>query len=215
MREARVPKSDIPGLYSRLAGKYDWWAGLAEARAAKRSLEIADIQNGESVLEVAVGTGLTFVQILALNPDGRNEGIDLTEAMLARAQARAAAARSRNYRLTIGDAYALEFADSHFDVLICNYLFDLLPESGFANVLSEFARVLRSGGRLVITNMTPAESWYQNLWEWIYRISPRSFGGCRGVRLHPYVVAAGFRNVRREFVSQLTFPSEVVYGIRP
>jgi ubiquinone/menaquinone biosynthesis C-methylase UbiE len=73
-------------------------AYLTESKARDRCLEIAAIQDGESVLEVAVGTGLAFERILKANPSGRNEGIDLTEAMLNRAEKRAASA---GFRTTI------------------------------------------------------------------------------------------------------------------
>jgi ubiquinone/menaquinone biosynthesis C-methylase UbiE len=87
---------------------------LTESKARDRCLEIAAIQDGESVLEVAVGTGLAFERILKANPSGRNEGIDLTEAMLNRAEKRAASAGFKSYRLTVGDAYNLDFSGQRF-----------------------------------------------------------------------------------------------------
>jgi ubiquinone/menaquinone biosynthesis C-methylase UbiE len=123
--EARLDKGKVPETYRRIASLYDAWAWLTESRARKRCLELAAIQDGESVLEVAVGTGLAFERILEVNPSGRNEGIDLTDAMLARAERRAAQAGHTNYRLRVGDAYALDFAEDSFDVLINNYMFDL------------------------------------------------------------------------------------------
>jgi ubiquinone/menaquinone biosynthesis C-methylase UbiE len=145
--EARLDKGKVPETYRRIASLYDAWAWLTESRARKRCLELAAIQDGESVLEVAVGTGLAFERILEVNPSGRNEGIDLTDAMLARAERRAAQAGHTNYRLRVGDAYALDFAEDSFDVLINNYMFDLLPEPDFPRVLGEFRRVLRACGR--------------------------------------------------------------------
>jgi demethylmenaquinone methyltransferase/2-methoxy-6-polyprenyl-1,4-benzoquinol methylase len=100
-------------------------------------------------------------------------------------------------------------------VVINNYMFDLLPENDFSAVLTEFRRVLRPGGRLVMVNMTKPEHWYNSVWEMIYRMNPAWVGGCRGVFLGPYLESVGFVDIRREFISQRTFPSEVVYGSKP
>ncbi len=215
MQPARLGESEVVPTYSRLAVRYDSWAALAESTARRRCLELAAIQNGETILEVAAGTGLLFVELLKLNPDGVTEGVDLTEAMLMKARDRAARQGARNYRLLVGDARHLDYPAGRFDLLINNYMFDLLPESDFATILEEFKRVLRPGGRLVLVNMTTPEHWYQALWEQLYRWSPSLVGGCRGVRLLPFVQSAGFHRVRREVVSQMTFPSEVIYGVKP
>jgi ubiquinone/menaquinone biosynthesis C-methylase UbiE len=213
--KARIEKSSVPTLYRRIAPKYDIWATLTESKARSRCLEAAAIKNGESVLEVAVGTGLAFAETLKMNPSGRNEGIDITDDMVIRAIKRAETLGVKNYRLSIGDAYDLEYDDDTFDVLVNNYMFDLLPETDFQGVLSEFKRVLRPGGRLVVVNMTKGEHWYNGIWEAVYRINPAALGGCRGVDLLPYIQSSGFNGVKREFISQLTFPSELVYAIKP
>jgi hypothetical protein len=57
--------------------------------------------------------------------------------------------------------------------------------------------------------------WYQGGWEALYRLHPALLGGCRGVQTAPFLREAGFVNVRRRFISQWTFPSEVVYGEKP
>lgn len=213
MPDARINQGQISDLYRKIAPGYDLWARLTESRARDRCLKIAAIQDGESVLEVAVGTGLAFERILKANPSGRNEGIDLTEAMLIRAEKRAANAGIKNYRLTVGDAYALDFPDGVFDVLINNYMFDLLPEHDFPTVLAEFRRVLRPGGRLVLVNMTKGMRWYNSIWESVYRINPASLGGCRGVQLLPLLGESGFVLIEREYISQMTFPSEVIFAL--
>lgn len=210
-----IPKDTVADVYNRIAPIYDAWAWLTESRARDRCLELAAIQDGESVIEVAVGTGMAFEQIVSANPSGRNEGIDLTEAMLARAEKRVARLGIDNYRLTVGDAYALDFSDSEFDALINNYMFDLLPEQDFSAVLTEFRRVLRPGGRLVLVNMTAGERWYNGVWERVYRINPALLGGCRGVRVLPVMGECGFVGTSREYVSQVTFPSEIIRGISP
>lgn len=212
---AKLDKRQIPQVYASKSAVYDLWGQLTESKAQARCLELARIQDGEAVLEVAVGTGLTFQHILAQNPHGRNEGIDLTEAMLAKARQKAAASGTDQYRLRVGDAYHLDFAPDSFDLLINNYMFDLLPETDFGRVLAEFYRVLKPGGRLVLVNMAQGRRWYNKIWDAIYSWQPAQMGGCRSVALRPYVDATGFRHTRREYISQMTFPSEIIYAVKP
>ncbi|MHB8878048.1 MAG: class I SAM-dependent methyltransferase [Myxococcaceae bacterium] len=117
---AGVRPERIASLYTRFAPFYDLWAGL-EGRARRRSLELATIRDGEAALEVAVGTGLLFEQLLRANPTGRNVGVDLTGAMLARARRRAALT-GVPHTLLQGDARCLAFEDASFDVVVSNYL---------------------------------------------------------------------------------------------
>lgn len=44
--------------YSRVAWTYNFWSRLTESKAAEKALEMAEIQDGENILEVAVGTGI-------------------------------------------------------------------------------------------------------------------------------------------------------------
>ncbi len=213
--DKHVAKSRVAELYGTIAPSYDLFARLTETKAHERCLELASIQDGESVLEVPVGTGLAFEKILSTNPSGRNEGIDVTEAMLVRAEKRASKLGLDNYRLRVGDAYQMDFPDNDFDVLISNYLFNLLPQEEFGAVLEEFKMVLRPGGRLIIINMTKGRHWCNNGWDWLYRFKPAWIGACRGVLLVPHVEASGFTRTKRDYVTQLTFPSEIVSAVAP
>ncbi len=212
---ARLPKSQVQQTYTWIAPVHDLLAVLVEAKARRLGLQWADVQDGETVLEVAVGTGLSFRHLLAQNPTGWTEGVDLTPAMLRFAERRAARAGHANYRLQLGDAYDLPFEDDTFDLVLNSYMFDMLPEGDFVPVLREFGRVLKPGGRLVQVNMAPGEHPYNSIWEMIYRLHPPLLGGCRGVATAPFLEEAAFTKVRRRFVSQWTFPSEVVYGKKP
>lgn len=211
---AKLTRQQIPEVYRGKAAIYDIWGRLTESKAQDRCLELANIQDGEAVLEVAVGTGLSFQRILQQNPSGINEGIDLSPAMLAKAKEKAVQTGVTNYNLQIGDAAQLDYPDASFDLLINNYMFDLLPQSDFQPILQAFYRVLKPGGRLVLLNMARGEHWYNQIWETIYRVQPSWLGGCRGVHLTDDVQAVGFHQIHHEFVSQMTFPSEVIYGVK-
>jgi ubiquinone/menaquinone biosynthesis C-methylase UbiE len=209
MLEARVPQDAIAGVYGRIAWMYDAWAMLTETRARRLCLERAHVVDGERVLEVAVGTGLAFRELVRANPSGLTEGIDLTEAMLARARRKVASLPGR-YRLRVGDAHELDFADGAFDLVVNNYMFDLLPEVDFVPVLRELHRVLAPGGRLVVVNMATSTRTRHRFYEWVYRLHPSLLGGCRGVELAPFVREAGFFDVHTERLTQLGFASELV-----
>jgi arsenate reductase len=207
--EARVPQDAIASLYGRIAWIYDAWAMLTETRARQMCIERAGVRDGERVLEVAVGTGLAFRELVRANPSGITEGIDLTDAMLAHARSKVASLPGR-HRLRVGDAHRLDFADGAFDLVVNNYMFDLLPEADFEPVLRELRRVLASGGRLVLVNMATSTRATHRIYEWIYRRHPSLLGGCRGVELGPFVQQAGFSDVRTERITQLGFASELV-----
>lgn len=213
--DAKLGKDAVREVYAKVASRYDLWSALTESKARRRCLEAADIQDGESVLEVAVGTGLLFEKVLRRNPTGRNEGVDLTEEMLARAKSRAKASGVSGYVLKVGDAYHLPYPDGSFDLLLNNYMLDLIPERDFVVILGEFRRVLRRGGRIVLVGMTKGSRVFNTVWEWLYRIRPSLLGGCRGIELTPYVIEAGFEQIQREYVRQLLFPSEVITGVKP
>jgi len=213
--DALVIKDDIPKIYRSIAPIYDLWGMLTETKARKRCLDLAQINNGEKILEVAVGTGSAFTEILKKNQSGQNNGIDLTNEMLGRAKKKAEKLGLKNYHLTLGDAYHLAYDNNSFDLVFNNYMFDLLPERDFSLVLSEFKRVLRPGGRLLMANMTKSMHWYNSIWEVVYGLSPSLLGGCRGVCLLPYIESTGFINTRREFISQMTFPTEIICGMKP
>jgi ubiquinone/menaquinone biosynthesis C-methylase UbiE len=208
-----LSKADVRRIYARLAPIYDFWGFLTESKAAGTALRLADIRDGEAVLEVAVGTGRVFERIVSLNKSGRNEGVDLSPEMLARARKRLK--DKAGYSLTTGDAYELPFEDESFDLVVNSYMFDLLPEEDFGRVLAEFKRVLKPGGRTVITSMARGRSCSSRLTERLLRTAPKLLAGCRPISLETDMERAGFTGVRTEHVSQLAFLSSVTYGRKP
>src|SRR3974377_1268524 len=97
--DARVPQKDIGPLYDSLSGIYDVWGILTESRARKRAIELADIKDGQNILEVAVGTGLAFYEIVKMNRQGQNLGIDISPGMLNKAKKRLSKLDGVTYRL--------------------------------------------------------------------------------------------------------------------
>lgn len=212
--DARFTHDEIVRKYNRIASIYDLFGILMESKARQRALDIAAIKSGEKILEVALGTGLNFVEILKRNPLGWVEGVDISSKMLERAKKRISRIGRQNYTLYLCDCRHLPFEDGSFDVLMNQYMFDIFPAEDFIPVLLEFKRVLKDGGRIVLVNMTKGEKWLNQVYEEMHKLKLRLFAGCRGIRVQPFLEVSGFLEIKREYVSQLGFPSEVVRAVK-
>ena len=96
---ARLTHEEIVHKYNRIASIYDLFGILMESKARQRALEMTAIQNGEKILEVALGTGLNFIELLKRNPRGHIEGIDVSEKMLEKTKKRISKIGLKNYTL--------------------------------------------------------------------------------------------------------------------
>jgi ubiquinone/menaquinone biosynthesis C-methylase UbiE len=117
------------------------------------------------VLEVAIGTGRN----LPFYPDGtsvtRLTGVDWSPAMLAIARERAAAL-GRDADLRQGDAQALDFPGESFDTVLCALGLCAIPDDRRA--VTEMARVLRPGGRLLLVDHVAASAAALRAAQWLY-----------------------------------------------
>jgi SAM-dependent methyltransferase len=122
----------------------DVWAELPEdpepwAWQRRRGLLLADVQPGERVLDLGCGAG-RFVA--ALRDHGADAvGVDLAEGALERAR--------RNVPGAEFLATTAELPDSSVDLVWCSEVLEHVPDT--AGLLSEARRVLRTGGRLLVT----------------------------------------------------------------
>ena len=137
----------VEGVYDKLAKVYDLVFGPTLHPGRLRAIERMNIQPGERVLEVGVGTGIN----LSLYPEHAEiTGIDFSDAMLEKARERAARKGLRNARLQQMDAADLKFADDSFDIVYAPYLISVVPDP--VKVAQEMRRVCRPGGRIIILN---------------------------------------------------------------
>jgi ubiquinone/menaquinone biosynthesis C-methylase UbiE len=208
--DAKVSQDQIGFVYDKLSGVYDIWGRMTESRARDRAIELAQIEDGKNILEVAVGTGLAFYEIVKRNPHGHDVGIDLSAGMLEKAKDRMKNLAGANFSLAIGTAFKLPAQAESVDLLVNNYMFDLITYADMDRVLAEFRRVLKAAGKLILVNMTNGETLGSKLYDFVYRLSPKTMGGCRGVRLADRVKQHGFAVEVREYHQQMLFPSEVI-----
>jgi len=209
-RPASVPQAEAGHLYDGIARNYDLWARLTESKARRLALRRAAVKDGQSTLEVAVGTGIAFLELVRRNRSGQNVGIDISPGMMAKAEARLEEAGETNYELLEASALSIPAPDASFDLLMNSYMFDLIPREDWDAIVTEFRRVLKPDGRLVLTNMTFGKSRLSGIFDWVYRKRPRLLGGCRAVRLSAALERTGFDVRYRRYVQQTLFPSEVI-----
>jgi phosphatidylethanolamine/phosphatidyl-N-methylethanolamine N-methyltransferase len=137
----------VEGVYDKLAKVYDLIFGPTLHPGRLQAIERMNIQPGERVLEVGVGTGIN----LSLYPsEAKITGIDYTASMLEKARERVFKKGMRNVRLLQMDAADLKFPDDSFDIVYAPYLISVVPDP--VKVAQEMRRVCRPGGRIIFLN---------------------------------------------------------------
>ncbi len=206
----KLDKKNTISSYKKVVWFYDFWSWLTESKAAKYVIELADINNGQTILEVACGTGVVFEKIVNRNPDGKNIGIDLSPHMLEKAKQRLKTNKSVNFELKEGDALQLDFADKTFDTLINNFMVDLMPADTFDKIAAEFYRVTKPNGKIIISTFSFGKKKVNKFWLWIAKKFPALLTGCRPVSFKETLTKAGFKIEKDIEISQNTFPSEII-----
>jgi demethylmenaquinone methyltransferase/2-methoxy-6-polyprenyl-1,4-benzoquinol methylase len=208
MDRNRFSPGDARRFYDLLGERYDWFSGY-EARAKSCALGHLELEAGQRVLNVGLGTGKEHAVIqAAVGSRGAAFGLDLSPRMLAAAYKRTQAP------LCQADGGRLPFAGDSFERLYCAYVLDLVAHADLAGWLGEFRRVLRPGGRLALVSLTEgvdrSSRAFVSIWKLAYALSPVTCGGCRPLQLSELVRQAGFERVERQVVVQLGIPSEVI-----
>jgi ubiquinone/menaquinone biosynthesis C-methylase UbiE len=190
--------------------EFEAWAGTYDRSLLNRFLfqpsyrmflEELWAWHGESqaafdLLDVGCGTG-TFDAMLAGSPlSARVVGLDYSPAMCNIAHEKAARAGvADRLRYVSADSEHLPFADASFDAVTCSNSFHHYPHQ--ADVVREFRRVLRPGGRLMLI-----DGFRDNIIGWIAfdvivgRIEKHVFHAPWST-IHGYFQKAGFREIRR------------------
>ena len=143
---------------SAAKGWHDWQELIVSATAgvSRRLVEIAGIQAGDRVLDVAAGSGepaLTAAQVVG--PQGEIVATDISPEMLAYARERAAAAGIDNVEFIEADASSLDFPPESFDAALSRWGIIFEPEAEAA--AGRIRRFLKPGGRMAISSWGPPE----------------------------------------------------------
>jgi phosphatidylethanolamine/phosphatidyl-N-methylethanolamine N-methyltransferase len=160
MMSTDLDSDTIVKAYARWAPVYDLVFGAVFERGRQAAIAAAECVGGR-ILEVGVGTGISLPDYARGN---RLVGVDLSEPMLRRAQARVAELGLDNVEgLAVMDAERLAFPDCSFDVVVAQYVITTVPHP--EATLDEFARVLKPGGEIVLVSRVGAEAGLRRTFE--------------------------------------------------
>jgi phosphatidylethanolamine/phosphatidyl-N-methylethanolamine N-methyltransferase len=168
---ADFDNANVERAYARWAPIYDLVFGAVFDRGRRAAIVAAE-RIGGRILEVGVGTGISLPDYARSN---RLVGVDLSEPMLRKAQARVAEQRLSNVEaLAVMDAEHLALPDQSFDVVVAQYVITAVPHP--EATLDEFARVIKPGGEIVLVNHIGAESGPRRLFEICFAPLARRLG---------------------------------------
>ncbi len=149
-------------------------------------LAFCDVKPGEVVLDLGSGAGIDLlVAARKVGPTGHVIGVDMTDEMIERARANAAAAGFTNIEVRQGIIEALPIEAESVDWVISNCVINLSPEKN--RVFREIARVLKPGGRIRVSDIV-----VQDIPDWV-RQSMSLYASCVSGAVSEQEYADGLR----------------------
>lgn len=170
---------------------------------------IASLKEGETVLDLGSGAGFDcFLAANQVGKSGKVIGVDMTWDMLEKARANAKKGSYQNVEFRLGEIEHLPVGDNSVDVIISNCVINLSIDK--KQVFSEAFRVLKPGGRLMVSDIVLLKS----LPEFILG-SIEAYGAClAGALLKDeylgIIKGAGFGNI--EIHKERGFPVELMFN---
>jgi len=149
------PKTSIVNTFSLVADGYDNPALRFFPLAGDQLADRLNLRSGECVLDIATGTGAFAISAgQRVQSEGRVQAIDLTEAMIKKAEANVSRTALGNIVFHVMDAEQLEYCEGYFDAIGCSFGLFFLKDMPAA--LKSWFRFLKPGGRLMFTSFSPS-----------------------------------------------------------
>jgi ubiquinone/menaquinone biosynthesis C-methylase UbiE len=199
-------------IYRKKARHYDVTSrlypapGYPQRTQRSRAVQALGLRTGDTVVEIACGTGLNFSLVeQAIGPGGRIVGVDLTDAMLARAWERVEANGWGNVSLVRADATDFGFPDE-VDAILSTYALTQVPECG--QVIAHGAAALSGGGRWVVLDLKIPDSTPR----WLSRLAIAAVGS--SASLDEWIMRRPWETIRSAMQESLAEPvwTELSFG---
>ena len=209
-------KDSTKAFYNKIARVYDLLSEESEKPMRESGLKTLAAKSGESILEVGFGTGHCLVEIAkAVGPSGKVLGIDISDQMLAHAQAlMTKEGIADRAELKCGDAEQLPYEANSVDGIFFSFTLELFDTPELPKVLAECKRVLRPGGRLVVVAVSKEgkQGVIVNIFQWAHKHFPNLMD-CRPIYVRRALEAAGL-TIKEADVESMWVPVEIVLGVK-
>jgi ubiquinone/menaquinone biosynthesis C-methylase UbiE len=195
VKEAQMPSEDVvmQSEMARMANSYDSYMRKVtlgrEHVLRELTVNLAQIQPGDQVLEVGCGTGtLSLAAKQKIGPTGKVYGIDMIPQMIELSRRKAAQAGA-DITFQLGSIEDIPFPANQFDAVLCSFMIFHTSEAVRQRGIREIQRVLKPQGRLLVLDITPPARSVQRV------IANTFFGGFMRHDLRellPLLEASGF-----------------------
>ncbi|PIV39037.1 MAG: arsenite S-adenosylmethyltransferase [Candidatus Omnitrophica bacterium CG02_land_8_20_14_3_00__42_8] len=169
---------------------------------------IASLEEGNVVLDLGSGAGFdAFLAAKKVGKTGRVIGVDMTPEMLEKAWTNAKKGGFENVEFRSGEIEKLPVEDSMINVIISNCVINLSPDK--ETVFKEAFRVLKSGGRLMVSDLVLAKDLPKQIKE-----SVEAYVGCLAGAIKKdeylrFIEKAGFKDIK--IVSEASYPIDAMF----
>lgn len=180
----------IENFYSGFGPFYNFVYGKVLFNEGRRvAIDLLDLNRGDTVLEVGVGTGLTLPMY---PPSVKVVGIDLSESMLKEAHQLIERYQLTNVSVQNMNANKLEFPENSFDAVLGNLFISATSDP--VGALNEMKRVCKQGGHLVLMNHFKSDNPILSKLETsLEPVTKNLLGFNSALELEPLLAAAGLK----------------------
>lgn len=171
--------------------------------------EFAKIKHGDTVVDLGSGAGNDcFVARSIAGEEGEVIGIDMTEAMIAKARANTEKLGYKNVQFRLGDIEDIPLASKRADVVVSNCVMNLVPDKKKA--FKEVYRILKPSGHFSISDIVVKGDLPESI-----KSQAEMYAGCvsGAIKKSEYleiISDAGFVNITIQKERQITIPDEIL-----
>ena len=209
-------KDETQAFYNKIAKVYDLLAEHSEQPMREIGIKMLAAKTGETILEIGFGTGHCLVELAqAVGPDGTVLGVDLSESMVEETRGLLKQKRLEDrIELRCGDASQLPYESASIDGIFTSFTLELFDTPELPEVLAEWRRVLRPGGRLAVVAISKEgkQGVVIKAYEWTHKHFPNLMD-CRPIFVSRAIAAAGFKIADKK-IEHMWVPVEIVLGVK-
>jgi ubiquinone/menaquinone biosynthesis C-methylase UbiE len=218
-KKSTLTASEAQAFYDKFGKKQDS-QGFYEDPALEDLIAHAGFQVSHKIFEFGCGTGKFAERLLAeyLPSSATYLGCDVSSTMVELAGQRLRDYAERAKVVQSNGTVHFPIPDDSVDHVVSTYVLDLLSEENIKMVFAEAHRVLTAEGKLCLASLTKGTTILSRLvtsiWSTIFRMRASLVGGCRPIRLEPYVDTQRWRMEYRNILTPFGVPSEVVILVK-